>query len=226
MYGWSFFLEFQVLAGRGMHVVYTNPRGSAGYGRDFMRALIGRWGFNDYMDLMRVTDALERLPGVDRARMALTGGSYGGYLTNFAIGQTRRFKCAISMRGIANLMSLFGTSDTGTDLVNEFEEQPPWVASERWWRLSPIAHVASVRTPLLLLHGEEDHRCPVSQAEETFTALRLLGREVEMVRFAGEGHGMSRCGRPHNRLERLRCITGWLDRHLGGARPSARRPRR
>ena len=212
MYGWSFFLEFQVLAGRGWHVVYTNPRGSAGYGRDFMRALVGRWGFDDFMDLMRVADAMGQIPGVDSGRIALTGGSYGGYLTNFAIGQTQRFKCAISMRGVANLMSLFGTSDTGTDLLNEFEAQPPWQASERWWRVSPLAYVANVRTPLLLLHGEDDHRCPVSQAEEMFTALRLLRREVEMVRFVGEGHSMSRGG---YRWRRCVCVLAVRNRQFG-----------
>jgi dipeptidyl aminopeptidase/acylaminoacyl peptidase len=214
MYGWSFFLEFQILAGRGLHVVYTNLLGSAGYGRAFMRALVGRWGFDDYMDLMRVADALAGVPFVDPQRIALTGGSYGGYLTNFAIGHTRRFKCAISVRGVSNLVSLFGTSDTGTDLLNEFEAQAPWESIDRWWRVSPLAHVGSVRTPLLLLHGEEDHRCPVSQAEEMFTALRLLGRDVELVRFAGESHGMSRSGRPHARIEQLRRIAGWLDAKL------------
>jgi dipeptidyl aminopeptidase/acylaminoacyl peptidase len=213
-YGWSFFHELQTVAAAGYHVFYANPRGSIGYGRAFMRGLVGRWGHVDSEDIARIADAIESMPFVDPSRIAIAGGSYGGYLTNWVISHTRRFKCAISMRGVSNLISMFGTSDIGWDLINEFEEQTPWASLDRWWRISPLAHVHNIRTPLLLMHSDEDHRCPVGQAEEMFTALRILDRDVEMVRFLGESHGLSRSGRPHNRLERLRRIVDWFDRKL------------
>ena len=213
-YGWSYFHEFQVLAARGYHVFYTNLRGSVGYGREFMRALVGRWGSVDYDDLMRVTDAIEALPIVDRERIVVAGGSYGGYLASWAVAHTRRFRGAIAMRGVYDLVSMHGTSDVGSDLVHEFEAQEPWESIDRWWRVSPLAHVARIRTPILLMHSEDDLRCPISQAEEMFVALRVLGRDVELVRFLGESHGLSRSGRPHNRIERLRRILDWLARKM------------
>lgn len=213
-YGWCWFHEFQVLAARGYHVVYANLRGSTGYGRAFMRALVGKWGTPDYDDLMRVTDAVEALPFVDRDRLAVAGGSYGGYLASWAIGHTRRYRCAIAMRGVYDLVSMYGSSDIGSDLIHEFEEQDPWESIERWWRVSPLSRVEHIRTPLLLLHPEDDMRCPVSQAEELFVALRVLERDVELVRFLGESHGFSRSGRPHNRIERMRRIVDWFQRKL------------
>jgi dipeptidyl aminopeptidase/acylaminoacyl peptidase len=213
-FGWSFCFEFQLLAARGYHVVYTNPRGSAGYGRDFMDGLVGRWGIADLEDLTAVTDAVEKLPGVDPARIGLAGEAYGGYLTSWMLAHTRRYRCGISSGGAANLVSMFGTSDVGPDLVHEFEGQLPWESAERWWRVSPLAFVRDLRTPLLLLHAEDDRRFPVSQSEELFTALRVLDRDVEFVRFAGEDHGMPRSGRPRDRIERLRRILDWLDRKL------------
>jgi dipeptidyl aminopeptidase/acylaminoacyl peptidase len=208
-YGATFLHEFQLLASHGYHVAYANLRGSAGYGREFMRALVGRWGHVDHVDLMRVTDVVEALPFVDRARMAVAGGSYGGYLAVWAIAHTRRYACSVAMRGAYNHVSLHGTGDLGSDLSNEFEAMPPWESHDRWWRSSPLAHVEAIRTPLLLLHAEEDLRCPVSQAEELFTALRVLERDVELVRFLGDGHELSRGGHPHNRVARLQRLLEW-----------------
>jgi dipeptidyl aminopeptidase/acylaminoacyl peptidase len=213
MYGWSFFHEMQVLAARGYHVFYANIRGSCGYGNAFMRALVGKWGSPDFRDLVQVADWIETQPYVDKSRVAVSGGSYGGYLASWAIANTQRFKCAISMRGISNLVSLFGTSDLGWDLLYELDS-PVWENVDRYWRISPLALVGSIRTPLLLMHPEDDLRCPVSQSEELFTALQVLRRDVEMVRFVGESHGLSRTGRPHNRLERLRRICDWFERKL------------
>lgn len=213
-YGWSFSLEFHVLAALGYDVVFANPRGSVGYGRTFMRALVGKWGTIDYEDLIRLADTLERTPGVDPKRIAIAGGSYGGYLANWTVAHTRRFRCAVSMRGISNLVSLFGTSDIGVRFTREFEAQAPWESIERYWRASPLAHVQNVETPLLLLHPEEDQRCPVSQSEEMFAALRWLDRDVELVRFPGESHAMSRSGRPQSRVERLRILADWFARRL------------
>jgi len=213
-YGWTFFHEFQILASHGFHVVQVNMRGSAGYGRDFMRQLVGTWGSRDHDDLMRVADTIEQLPFVDPKRIAIAGGSYGGYLTAWAIGHTQRFRCAIAMRGVYDMISMYGSSDIGWTLAQEFEGQTPWESIDRYWRVSPLLYASKIRTPLLLLHQEDDHRCPIGQAEELFTALRVLGRDVEFARFAGEGHGMSRSGRPHNRIERLRLILDWFDRKL------------
>jgi dipeptidyl aminopeptidase/acylaminoacyl peptidase len=213
MYGWSFFHEFQMLAAAGYHVVYTNIRGSVGYGNNFMRAIVGKWGHEDYKDVTAVTDWIESRPWADPERLAIAGGSYGGFMTNWAIGHTRRFKCAITMRSVVDMVSFYGSSDMGWVFHQEFGAHP-WEAHERYWRVSPLAFVDRIRTPLLILHADEDHRCPVSQGEELFVALKVLNRDVEMVRFLGEGHGLSRSGRPHNRLERLRRILDWLERKL------------
>ena len=214
MSGWSYMHEFQVLAQRGYHVASVNLRGSIGYGRDFMRALFGTWGSRDFEDLMRVADVLEGLSFVDPERIGLSGGSYGGYLAAWAISHTRRFAAAIASRGIYNLPSMLGTSDTGPELLQEFEGQAPWESIERWWRVSPLAYAGNIRTPLLLLHAESDLRCPISQAEELFTALRLQDRDVEFVRFLGENHHLSRSGRPQSRVARLQLIADWFDRKL------------
>jgi dipeptidyl aminopeptidase/acylaminoacyl peptidase len=214
MYGWSFMHEFQVLAQNGYHVAALNVRGSTGYGRDYLRALVGTWGSRDFEDVMRVTDALERLPFVDPTRIALAGGSYGGYLTAWTIAHTPRYATAVAMRGLYNFTSMFGTSDLGPELVHEFENQTPWESIDRWWRVSPLAQVRNMRTPLLILHADEDLRCPVSQAEEMFNALRVLDRDVELVRFAGEGHDLSRSGKPRHRVARLEILLDWFDRKL------------
>jgi dipeptidyl aminopeptidase/acylaminoacyl peptidase len=213
MYGWTFFHEFQMLAAAGYHVFFTNIRGSAGYGNDYMRAIVGRWGHDDFRDLSDVADWIQSRPFVDPGRIAIAGGSYGGLMTNWAIGHTNRFKCAISMRSVVNMTSMYGTSDLGWFLHEEFSTHP-WESAERYWRGSPLAFVERIRTPLLILHSDQDLRCPASQAEELFVALRLLKRDVEMVQFLGENHGLSRSGRPHNRLERLRRILDWLERKL------------
>jgi len=213
-YGWAFFHEFQVLAGMGILVLGVNPRGSDGYGEGFRRAVVRDWGGRDYQDLMAALDqAIERTGLVDERRLGVAGGSYGGFMTNWAIGHTDRFAAAVSMRSISNLVSEFAQHDLV--LWGELEMGPrPWPDPDELWLRSPIRYVHEMRTPLLLLHSEMDLRCAVSQAEELFGALRLLGREVEMVRFPGESHDLSRSGRPDRRIERLRRIAGWLERYL------------
>ncbi len=214
LYGWSFFHEFQVLAGMGFLVFYVNPRGSDGYGEDFRMACVRDWGGRDYEDLMAALDQLiERTGFVDEARLGIGGGSYGGFMTNWAIGHTDRFAAAVSMRSISNLVSEFAQHDIV--LWGEVEMGPrPWPDSDELWRRSPIRYVREMRTPLLLLHGEMDLRCAISQAEELFGAMRLVDKEVELVRFPGESHDLSRSGRPDRRVERLHRIAGWLGRYL------------
>ena len=214
-YGWSLFHEFQVLAGKGFLVFYVNPRGSDGYGETFMKAVVRDWGGKDFVDLMSALDQLiERTGFVDAARMGIGGGSYGGYMTNWAIGQTDRFAAAVSMRSISNLVSEYAQHDIviwgGLELG-----PPPWPDTDELWKRSPIRYVQNMKTPLLLTHGEMDLRCAVSQAEELFGALRLLGKTAELVRFPDESHDISRNGRPDRRVERLNRIAGWFERYLG-----------
>jgi dipeptidyl aminopeptidase/acylaminoacyl peptidase len=215
-YGWAFFHEFQVLAGQGFLVLATNPRGSDGYGEPFRMACVRDWGGRDYEDLMTALDQLIARTGfVDEARMGVGGGSYGGFMTNWIVGHTDRFAAAVTMRSISNLVSEISQHDIV--LWGEIEMGPlPWPDPDELWRRSPIRYVRDMCTPLLILHSEMDLRCAVSQAEELFGAMRLLGKEVEFVRFPGESHDLSRGGRPDRRIERLRRISGWFERYLQG----------
>jgi dipeptidyl aminopeptidase/acylaminoacyl peptidase len=220
-YGWNFFHEFQILAGMGFLVLFVNPRGSDGYGESFKRAVVRDWGGADYGDLMGALDQLIAQTGfVDETRLGVAGGSYGGYMTNWMVGQSDRFAAAVSMRSISNLVSDYAQHDIVPWAVEELGP-PPWEALDELWRRSPIRYADRVRTPLLLLHSEMDLRCPISQAEELFGALRLLRREVELVRFPGESHDLSRSGRPDRRVERLSRIADWFERHLLSSREMA-----
>jgi len=214
-YGWTFFHEFQILAGMGFLVFYMNPRGSDGYGEVFRRAVVKDWGGKDYLDLMTALDqVIERTGAVDTARIGIGGGSYGGFMTNWAIGHTNRFSAAVSMRSISNLVSEYAQHDIV--LWGELELGPaPWPDQDALWERSPIKYVREMKTPLLLTCGEMDLRCAISQSEELFGALRLLGQTAELVRFPEESHDISRNGRPDRRVERLRRIVGWFERFLG-----------
>ena len=214
-YGWAFFHELQILAGMGFLVFYMNPRGSDGYGEQFRKAVVRDWGGKDYIDLMTALDQLIQRTGfVDTKRLGIGGGSYGGYMTNWVIGQTDRFAAAVAMRSISNLVSEYGQHDIV--LWGQLEMgPPPWPDPDELWRRSPIRYVNNVKTPLLLTCGEMDLRCAISQSEEMFGALRLLGKTVELVRFPEESHDLSRSGRPDRREERLRRIADWFERFLG-----------
>ena len=221
-YGWSYFHELQILAGMGFVVFYMNPRGSDGYGENFRRAVVRDWAGKDYVDLMSSLDQLvERTGYVDGKRIGVGGGSYGGYMTNWIVGQTDRFAAAVSMRSISNLASEYAQHDIVLWGLLQLGP-PPWPDLDELWRRSPIRYVNNVRTPLLLTAGEMDLRCAMSQSEEFFGALRLLGKTVELVRFPEESHDLSRGGRPDRRVERLRRIVAWYERFLGTA--SAERP--
>lgn len=214
MYGWVYCHEFQVLAARGYAVVYANPRGSQGYGEEFLACTRGAWGEADMPDLMAVVDAVLAQGWVDPERLGVCGGSYGGYMTNWIIGHTDRFKAAVSMRCVSNLLSMYGTSDIGV-YFNEWElGATPWEDPERYRRLSPLTYAPNIRTPLLLLHAEEDWRCPIEQAEQLFAWLRRLGRTVELVRFPSEGHNLTRSGRPRHRIEHLEHELRWFQTYL------------
>ena len=213
-YGRVMMHEFQVLAGMGYQVLFSNPRGSQGYGRSFADAIHGDWGGPAHEDLMRVADHAVAAGWADPDRLGVAGGSYGGYMTVWMLGHTTRFKAACAQRLVSNMESMFGTSDVGWFFSMTIGGKPPWEDRESYVRCSPISYVDQIETPLLIIHSEEDHRCPMEQAEQVFTALRYRGVETELVRFKGESHGLSRGGRPQSRLERLRQITGWFAERL------------
>ena len=219
-YGEAFFHEFQLLAAEGFAVVYTNPRGSQGYGQQFTAATHHDWGGKDYEDIMRgLDDAIARFSFIDPTRLGVAGGSYGGFMTNWVIGHTDRFKAAVTMRSISNNLSQWGTSDLAfMKGVWEFPGDP-WDAPTWYWEHSPLAYVERITTPLLILHSEQDLRCPIEEAEQLFAALKKLRRETMFVRFPNESHDLSRVGQPSHRVERLHWIVTWLADHL--RRPTA-----
>jgi dipeptidyl aminopeptidase/acylaminoacyl peptidase len=212
--------EFQVEAGAGYVVIYTNPRGSQGYGEAFSRAVVGDWGNGDFADIMMGLDeALRRYSFIDPDRLGVIGISYGGYMTSWAISHTDRFKAACSEGAINNVHTQFGTSDIGHIWnVGESGGVLPWENPQWYVEHSPLTHVQNVRTPLLIIHAENDLRCPIDQGEQMFVALKKLGRDVTFVRFPDESHTFSATGKPRHRLERHRLILDWFAKYLMPAR--------
>lgn len=219
MYGYRYMHEFQCLVSNGYAVIYANPRGSQGYGREFCAAIMGQWGDKDYRDVMAVLDqALNRYPHIDPLRLGVAGGSYGGFMVNWIISHTNRFRAAVTMRSVVNRFSAMGSSDMGWLRVPQYSANPWWEDPTPFWQQSPLKYVSAIQTPLLIEHQEQDQRLPVEQAEQLYSALKYLGRPVEMVLYPEESHGMSRNGRPWHRVHRLKTIIGWFDRYLGNGR--------
>ncbi|MBA2392998.1 MAG: S9 family peptidase [Ktedonobacteraceae bacterium] len=213
-YGYGFFHEMQLLVAQGYVVLYTNPRGSCGYGYDFALAVQGAWGEKDSIDIMNGVDLLLQRGYIDEKRLGVTGGSYGGFMTNWLIGHYDRFKVAITDRCVSNMATMFGASDVGWDLADDNLDTTPWEDLDKYMHMSPLRYVANMHTPLLILHSEQDLRCNIEQAEQLFAALKYMGREVLFVRFEGQSHGLSRGGHPRLRLERLRHIKTWFEKYL------------
>jgi dipeptidyl aminopeptidase/acylaminoacyl peptidase len=213
-YGFFFMHEFYYLAAQGYVVYYCNPRGGRGYGEEHAKAIYGNWGDADYRDLMSWSDYVAKLPYIDPARMGVTGGSYGGYMTAWIIGHTTRFKAAVTQRCVSNLISMWGSSDFNWVFQYELNKKPPFDALEYYWDHSPLKYIGNARTPTLVIHNENDHRCPIEQGEQVFVALRSLGIDSEFLRFPDEFHGLSRTGRTDRRIIRLKAISGWFDRYL------------
>ncbi len=213
-YGNFFMHEFYYLAAQGYVVYFANPRGGQGYGEEHCRAIWRDWGGADYDDLMAWVDFVEEKPYIDRVRMGVTGGSYGGFMTNWIIGHTDRFKAAVTQRCVSNFLSMYGSSDFNWAFEVEVAGKPPWEDFANYWRQSPIAYIGSAKTPTLVIHNEEDHRCAIEQGEQVFVALKRRGVPTEMVRFPGEPHGLSRTGRTDRRVTRLEAIAEWFDRYL------------
>ena len=215
-YGHGFFDEFQVYVSAGYGVVACNPRGSTGRGLAFNRAVIGDgWGKVDHADVVSAVQAsLERFERLDPDRMGLMGGSYGGFLTAWIIGQEQRWKSAIVERALLSWTSFAGTSDIGGTFPHAYTRKDYPDAWEKWWELSPISLASGVQTPTLIVHAEDDFRCPIEQAEQYFMALLRNGTTTAFIRFPNEGHEMSRSGSPRHRKERFDAILDWHQRHL------------
>lgn len=214
-YGNVFFHEWQMLAGHGMGVLYTNPRGSLGYGEAFSRAVVGDWCGVDARDLQFMAEETAKLPWVDKARIGVTGGSQGGYFTNWLIGHTDMFAAAVTQRSMSNLYSKYGVADNGWNGDRYgMGGRDLWEDEDFIMERSPMRYARNVKTPTLIIHSDEDYRCPLEQAEQWYVALRRLGVKVEMLLFHGENHELSRGGRPANRIVRLEAILDWFQRHL------------
>jgi dipeptidyl aminopeptidase/acylaminoacyl peptidase len=212
-YGEGWFDEFHNLSGAGMFVLFTNPRGSSSYGADFTYATRGRWGMEDYEDLMKAVDIVIERPDVDPDRLGVTGGSYGGFMTAWITTRTNRFRAAQADRMISNWISWYGTSEAQG--LTEFEFYgKPWDNPDLYWELSPMKHVANVRTPTLIVQSEEDHRTPMTDAEQWFMSLRKQGVPVEFVRYPRSNHDLSRTGEPWLLVDRLGRLRQWFSHWL------------
>jgi len=214
VYGEIFFHEMQYWANEGYAVFFCNPRGSDGRGDEFAD-IRGKYGTIDYEDIMKFTDTvLEKCPFIDVERIGVTGGSYGGFMTNWIIGHTNRFKAAASQRSISNWISKFGTTDIGYYFVEDQQAATPWTDVEKLWFHSPMKYADKVKTPTLFIHSDEDFRCWIAEAYQMFTSLKYHGVEARLCIFKGENHELSRSGKPKHRIRRLKEITDWFDKYL------------
>ena len=215
VYGWSPVLEWQVLAGAGVSVLASNPRGSEGYGEAFNRANLGDWGDGPMEDVIAGVDQAIADGLADPERLGVTGGSYGGYLTNWIVGRTQRFKAAVTCRSVVDMGMLFLTGDiSGGEWAQIEFGKLPWEDPAYFWSISPLSLAANVRTPLLIQHAEHDLRCTVGQAEALFTVLRSLRRPVRLMRVPDESHELTRSGAPFRRAENLVQVRDWFVHYL------------
>lgn len=213
-YGETFFHEMQVHAARGYGVILLNPRGGDGYGEDFVKSILGDYGNDDFKDLMMGTDfAIEEYPTIDESNLFVVGGSYGGFMTNWIVGHTNRFRAAVTQRSISNWLSFYGTSDIGPFFVN-FQLLHDINDVDALWQMSPLAHAHNIKTPLLVLHSAEDLRCPQEQGEQMYVAAKRQRVDTKLVIFPKSSHGLSRIGIPSLRMRRLQEIEEWFDTYL------------
>jgi len=219
LYGWAPCWEFQVLAGSGVSVLATNPRGSEGYGQDFNAANVPDWAVGPTRDVLAHVDATVGAGIADPKRLGVAGGSYGGYLTNWIVGADQRFAAAMTCRSVTDLATLMLTGDLAGGLFGtmEFGAQP-WEDPELYRRLSPLTYADKIRTPLLIQHAENDLRCPIGQAEALFAVLRTLKRPVRFMRVPNESHELTRSGAPFRRAENLVQARAWFGHYLVAGR--------
>jgi dipeptidyl aminopeptidase/acylaminoacyl peptidase len=208
--------EWQFHAARGYAVFYCNPHGSGGYGDAFMAKLHSAWGHVAMDDIMAGVDAFLELGIADENRMALTGGSYGGYMTAWIVGHSDRFKSAVSQRGVYNIASFYGTSDVPVLMSNEFDAEP-WEDFDKLWEHSPLKYAPNIKTPLLLIHSENDYRVPIEQSEQLFAWVRrATDTPIQVLRYPRDGHELSRSGEPDHRVSRLSEMVDWFDKYIDG----------
>ena len=212
----AFDLRQQTLATAGYIVLTVNPRGSSTYGMDFMAAVQEDWGGEDYLDIMGVVDEVSSRPYVDTSRMGVQGYSYGGYMTSWVVGHTNRFAAAIVGAPVTNHSSFYGTSDIGVWFMEANMGGMRKDILDTYFKHSPLSYAPNVETPVLLMHSEDDLRCPMEQSEQYFVALKRLGKEVEFVRFPSGSHGFFRNGHPKMREEWFERTLEWYERHMGG----------
>ncbi len=219
-FGWTFVLEYQILAAGGIGIAFGNPRGSLGYGNAYAQAITADWGGADARDVLAIVDAAMPLGSFDTQRVACIGQSYGGFLTTWLLGHTTRFATGVSMDAVNDFVSLYGTSDVGWFMDSELAADTANDAGRALFESSALRAARRIAAPLLIMHSERDYRCPVDQAEQLFNTLRFLGKtNVEFVRFQDGGHELSRSGNPRERVLRLRAIANWLVRYLRPDRP-------
>jgi dipeptidyl aminopeptidase/acylaminoacyl peptidase len=216
MYGVDWYHEFQVYAARGWAVFFTNPRGSTGYGEKFENGIIGEWGGKDYTDIMSGVDAvLAKYPWIDRNRLGVTGGSYGGFMTNWIVGHTDRFKAAVTLRSVVNFISDEGTRDGAYGHRRDFGGYM-FDKFESYWDRSPLKYAKNVKTPTLIMHSDNDFRVPLEQGEQWFRALKHYGVTTELVIFPRENHNLTRTGEPKHLVESMNWQLYWFDRFING----------
>jgi dipeptidyl aminopeptidase/acylaminoacyl peptidase len=213
-YGDGWYAGQQLLAAAGYLVLWTNPRGSATYGLDFVQRVFEDWGGEDYLDQMAAVDAVCRRPYVDADRLGVQGYSYGGFMTSWIIGHSQRFKAAVVGAPVVNLVSMYGTTDIAVVFGERQWGGTPWTNFEQYVARSPLTYAPQVTAPVLLLHGEADIRCPIAQSEEYYVALKRLGKTVEFVRFPGGYHGFANSGHVNLRQAYYDGIREWFDRWL------------
>lgn len=216
MFGVDWYHEFQVYAAKGWAVFFCNPRGSTGYGEKFERGEINNWGGMDYQDIMAGVDAaLKQNPWVDPNDLGVTGGSYGGYMTNWIVSHTNRFKAAVTLRSLSNFISDDGTRD-GAYGHEEYFKGIIFDDFDQYWDASPLKYARNVHTPTLILHSDNDFRVPIEQGEQWFRALQHYGVPSEIVFFPRENHNLTRTGEPKHLVESLNWQLYWFDRYLNG----------
>ena len=215
VYGVPFFHEMQLWASEGYFVFFCNPRGGDGKGNEFADIRGKRYGVLDYNDLMEFTDqVLARYPQIDKTRVGMTGGSYGGFMANWIVGHTDRFAAVASQRSISNFISKCLTTDIGYYHNLSAVQADPWNNPEEMWERSPLKYADKCKTPTLFIQSDEDYRCWMGDAIQMFTALRMHGVPTRLCLFHGENHELSRSGKPKHRIRRLREITNWFNQYL------------
>jgi dipeptidyl aminopeptidase/acylaminoacyl peptidase len=215
-FGFDWYHEFQVYAAHGWAVFFTNPRGSTGYGEKFERGIELNWGGKDYVDVMNGVDAiLAKYAWIDRDRLGVTGGSYGGFMTNWIVSHTNRFKAAVTLLIISNFVSDDGTRDGAYGHADDFTGDI-FEKFDVYWNASPLKYVKNVKTPTLVLHSDMDFRVPIEQGEQWFRALQHYGVPSEIVFFPRENHNLTRTGEPKHLVESINWQVYWFERYING----------